>query len=68
VSNIKAIWHVLTAFFRTVVGIRGKNGVVFGVEKLVQSKLYEHGANKRIFHIDRHIGMVSTFYKVIEIQ
>jgi len=41
----------------TVVGIRGKDGVVFGVEKLVQSKLYEHGANKRIFHIDRHIGM-----------
>merc|ERR1711893_491486 len=33
------------------------DGVVFGVEKLVQSKLYEAGANKRIFHIDRHIGM-----------
>jgi len=41
----------------TVVGIRGRNGVVFAVEKLVTSKLYEHGANKRIFHIDRHIGM-----------
>jgi len=41
----------------TAVGIRGKDGIVFGVEKLVQSKLYEKGANKRIFHIDRHIGM-----------
>jgi len=41
----------------TAVGIRGKDGVVFGVEKLVTSKLYEVGANKRIFHIDRHIGM-----------
>lgn len=41
----------------TVIGIRGKDGVVFGVEKLVSSKLYEHGANKRIFHIDQHIGM-----------
>ena len=35
-----------------------KDGVVFGVEKLVLSKLYEHGANKRILHIDNHIGMV----------
>lgn len=41
----------------TVVGIRGKDGVVLGVEKLVTSKLYEAGANKRIFHIDTHIGM-----------
>ncbi|XP_070577876.1 proteasome subunit alpha type-3-like [Ptychodera flava] len=41
----------------TAIGIRGKDGVVFGVEKLVLSKLYEAGANKRIFHIDRHIGM-----------
>eukprot|EP00058_Branchiostoma_floridae_P024691 XP_002610181.1 hypothetical protein BRAFLDRAFT_264234 [Branchiostoma floridae] len=41
----------------TAVGIRGKDGVVFAVEKLVQSKLYEAGANKRIFNIDRHIGM-----------
>lgn len=41
----------------TVVGIRGKDGVVFGVERLVQSRLYEDDANKRIFHIDLHIGM-----------
>ena len=47
--------------FRTAVGIRGKDGVVFGVEKLVTSKLYEAGANKRIFNIDRHIGIVSEF-------
>lgn len=40
----------------TAIGIRGKDGVVFGVEKLVTSKLYEAGANKRIFNIDRHIG------------
>lgn len=42
----------------TAIGIRGKDGVVFGVEKLVQSKLYEKGANKRIFNIDSHVGMV----------
>jgi len=41
----------------TAIAIRGKDGVVFGVEQLVTSKLYESGANKRIFHIDKHIGM-----------
>lgn len=40
----------------TAIGIRGKDGVVLGVEKLVTSKLYEQGANKRLFNIDRHIG------------
>ncbi|XP_054710724.1 proteasome subunit alpha type-3-like [Uloborus diversus] len=41
----------------TAVGLRGKDGVVFAVEKLVTSKLYEPGANKRIFTIDRHVGV-----------
>lgn len=41
----------------TAVGVRCKDGVVFGVEKLVTSKLYETGANKRIFHIDTHVGI-----------
>ncbi len=30
---------------------------MLAVEKLVTSKLYEAGANKRIFTIDRHIGV-----------
>ncbi|XP_043466472.1 proteasome subunit alpha type-3 [Leptopilina heterotoma] len=41
----------------TVIGLRGKDGVVFAVEKLITSKLYETGANKRIFNIDKHVGM-----------
>ncbi|KAK9503087.1 hypothetical protein O3M35_011733 [Rhynocoris fuscipes] len=41
----------------TVIGLRGKDGVVLAVEKLVTSKLYEPGANKRLFTIDTHIGM-----------
>lgn len=45
----------------TVIGLRGKDGVVFAVEKLVTSKLYEPGANKRIFHVDEHVGMVRIF-------
>lgn len=42
----------------TVIGLRCEEGVVLAVEKLVTSKLYEPGANKRIFNIDKHIGMV----------
>ncbi|KAK5917525.1 hypothetical protein CgunFtcFv8_012408 [Champsocephalus gunnari] len=41
----------------TAIAIRCKDGVVFGVEKLILSKLYEQGSNKRIFNIDRHVGM-----------
>lgn len=54
-----------TCNFRTAVGIRGKDGVVFGVEKLVTSKLYEAGANKRLFNIDRHIGIVSRYTVIL---
>ncbi|KAF5302330.1 hypothetical protein FQA39_LY10369 [Lamprigera yunnana] len=41
----------------TIIGLKGKDGVVFAVEKLVTSKLYEPGANRRIFSIDKHVGM-----------
>ncbi|XP_032497562.1 proteasome subunit alpha type-3-like [Phocoena sinus] len=41
----------------TAIGIRCKDGAVFGVEKLVLSKFYEEGANKRLFNVDRHVGM-----------
>lgn len=44
----------------TAIGLRGKDGVVFAVEKIVPSKLYEKKANKRIFSVDRHIGMAVT--------
>jgi len=41
----------------TAIALRGKDGVVFAVEKLVTSKLYEPGANRRLFSADRHIGV-----------
>jgi len=41
----------------TVIALRGKDGVVLAVEKLVTSKLYEEGANKRIFNVDKHVGV-----------
>jgi len=52
-------------FYSTAVGIRCKDGVVFAVEKLVQSKLYEPGANKRYFTIDKHIGMVRALKQCV---
>ena len=35
----------------TSIAIRGKDGVAFAVEKIVTSKRYEKGANRRIFNI-----------------
>lgn len=45
---------------RTAIAIRGKDGVVFAVEKLITSKLHERSVNRRICTIDRHIGIVSV--------
>lgn len=41
----------------TIIGLRGKDGVVLAVEKLITSKLYEDDSNNRIFTIDNHIGL-----------
>ncbi|CAG9855984.1 unnamed protein product [Phyllotreta striolata] len=41
----------------TVIGLRGTDGIVLAAEKLIMSKLHETSTNKRIFNIDRHIGM-----------
>lgn len=58
------LWEKLRfiLFSSTAIGIRCKDGVVFGVEKLVLSKLYEEGSNKRLFNVDRHVGMVRHFF------
>lgn len=42
----------------TAIGIVCKDGVVLGVEKVVTSKLYEPGVNRRLFLIDKHVGMI----------
>ena len=54
VSRVLMVWF----FYSTAIAVRCKDGVVFGVEKLVLSKLYEEGSNKRIFNVDKHVGMV----------
>ena len=42
------------------IAVKGKDGVVIGVEKPVISKLHEPTSNRRIMNIDRHIGMVRS--------
>lgn len=41
----------------TVVGIRCKDGIVLGVEKLIPSKMLLEGSNRRIHSVHRHAGM-----------
>lgn len=41
----------------TVVGIRCKDGVVLGAEKLIISKMLEQHSNRRTFPVDRHAGV-----------
>ncbi|KAH9603911.1 hypothetical protein KSS87_017995 [Heliosperma pusillum] len=41
----------------TVVGIKCKDGIVMGVEKLIQSKMMLPGSNRRIHSVHRHSGM-----------
>lgn len=40
----------------TMIGVKCRDGVVLGLEKLVPSKLLVEGSNKRIYHVDKHIG------------
>ncbi len=46
-------------------GVKVKDGVVIGVEKLIISKMLEEGANRRIYTIDKHIGMVRMHFSLI---
>jgi hypothetical protein len=45
----------------TVVGIKCKDGVVLGVEKLIPSKMLLEGSNRRIHAVHKHAGMVSHY-------
>ncbi|KAH8499312.1 hypothetical protein H0E87_018004 [Populus deltoides] len=41
----------------TVIGIKCKDGIVMGVEKLIASKMMLPGSNRRIHTVHRHSGM-----------
>ena len=42
----------------TAVGVRCKDGIVFGVEKLLASKMLVAGSGRRIHTVDEHVGAV----------
>ncbi|EFN57835.1 hypothetical protein CHLNCDRAFT_56088 [Chlorella variabilis] len=44
----------------TVVGIRCKDGVVLGAEKLIISKMLVENSNRRTFPVDRHAGVATA--------
>ena len=60
--NILAFWAAILAVLvaSEAAPIRGKDGVVFAAEKIITSKLYEKESNRRIFSVDRHIGMAGS--------
>jgi 20S proteasome subunit alpha 7 len=41
----------------TAIGVRCKDGVILGVEKLLTSKMLVEGSGRRVHAIDEHIGM-----------
>ncbi len=51
--------HYPLFLFSTVIGVCGKDGVVLGIEKLISSKLHEISSNRRLFTVDKHVGIVS---------
>jgi 20S proteasome subunit alpha 7 len=44
----------------TAVGVRCKDGVIIGVEKLLAAKMLKPGSGKRVVAIDEHIGAATS--------
>lgn len=43
---------------RTAIGLKCKDGVVLGMEKILHSKLLKRNTNRRIMTVDLHAGIV----------
>lgn len=48
--------------YSTIVGVRCKNGIVLGTEKIVVNKMMIPGTDKRIFSVHPTAGCVSTYF------
>ena len=44
-------------------GVRCKDGIIFGTEKIIISKMMVSGTDKRINSVNLHIGCVSILIK-----
>lgn len=50
----------------TAIGLRGKDGCILAVEKVITSKLHEPDSGRRIFTIENSIGLVNKNKKLRE--
>jgi 20S proteasome alpha/beta subunit len=50
----------LFQIYSTIVGVRCKNGIVLGTEKIVVSKMMVAGTDKRTFNVTTQSGCVSN--------
>lgn len=44
----------------TAIGVKCKDGVILGVEKLIMAKMLVEGSGRRIHNIDEHIGAATA--------
>lgn len=42
----------------TAIGIKCTDGIIMGVEKTLLSKMLVPGTHRRVYAIDRHVGLV----------
>jgi len=49
-------------YFSTIVGVRCKDGIVLGTEKIVLSKMMVAGTDKRVFSITTQVGTVRNIH------
>lgn len=52
----------------TAIGLRGKDGCVLAVEKVITSKLHEPDSGRRIYTIENSIGMVRIGYVEVTLK
>lgn len=52
----------------TTIGIKCSDGIIMGVEKTLLSKMLVPGTHRRIYAIDRHVGLVlsPSFLRLVE--
>lgn len=51
----------------TAIGLRGKDGCILAVEKVITSKLHEPSSGRRIFTIENSIGMVRILFDCVRL-
>lgn len=49
---------------RTTIGIKCADGIIMAVEKTLLSKMLVPGTHRRIYAIDRHVGLVRSLSSV----